>query len=96
MLSRVVEQHLRAEHVGEDELGRAEDRTVDVRLGREVDDRVAAVGRARDGVRVGDVSLVEVVLDAFEVRAVAGVGQLVENDDLVARRRRAAGRTASR
>ena len=30
---------------------------------------------------------VELVLDAVEVRAVAGVGQLVEDDDLVARRR---------
>ena len=39
-MARVVEQHLRAENVGEDELGRAEDRAVDVRLGSEVDDRL--------------------------------------------------------
>ena len=84
MVPRVVEQHLRAEHVGEDELGRAEDRAVDVRLGGEVDDRVAAGGRARDGLRVGDVALVELVLDALEVRPVAGVGELVEHDDLLA------------
>ena len=38
----------------------------------------------RDGIRVGDVALVEVVLDALEVRPVARVGQLVENDHLVA------------
>ena len=80
----VVEQHLRPEHVGEDELGGAEDRTVDVRLGGEVDDRVAALGRARDRVGVGDVALVELVLDAFEVGAVARVGQLVEHDDVLA------------
>ena len=43
-----------------------------------------ALGGARDRVGVGDVALVEVVLDAFEVRAVAGVGQLVEDGDLVA------------
>ena len=86
MLPRVVEQHLRPEHVGEDELGRAEDRPVDVRLGGEVDDRVDAVGGARDRVGVGDVALVELVLDALEVRAVAGVRQLVEDGDLVARR----------
>ena len=85
-VARVVEQHLRAEHVGEDELGRAEDRAVDVRLGGEVDDRLAALRRARDRVRVGDVALVELVLDAFEVRAVARVGQLVEDDDVVAAR----------
>ena len=36
---------------------------------------------------IGDVALVELVLDALEVRAVAGVGQLVEHDDLVAGRR---------
>ena len=41
-------------------------------------------GRRRDRVGVGDVALVELVLDALEVGAVAGVGQLVEDDDLVA------------
>ena len=40
--------------------------------------------------RVGDVALVELVVDAGEVRAVAGVGQLVEDDDLVPRLREAA------
>ena len=42
---------------------------------------------ARDHVGVGDVALVELVLDAVQVRAVAGVGQLVEDDDRVALRR---------
>ena len=39
-----------------------------------------------DRLGIGDVALVEVVLDAVEVRAVARVGELVEHDDLVARR----------
>ena len=39
---------------------------------------------ARDRFRVGDVALVELVLDALEVRAVARVRELVEDDDLVA------------
>ena len=42
--------------------------------------------RATD-LRVGDVALVELVLDALEVRAVARVRELVENDDLLAVRR---------
>jgi hypothetical protein len=68
-MARVVEQHLGAEHVGEDELGRAEDRAVDVRLGGEVDDRVDALGGACDRVGIFDRAVEEVVLDAFEVRA---------------------------
>src|SRR5581483_7126544 len=84
--SCVGEQHLGAEDVREDELGGTEDRPVDVRLRREVDDRVAAAGRTRDRVRIGDVALVELVLDVFEVGAVAGVRELVEDDDLVAGR----------
>ena len=39
-----------------------------------------------DGVRLDDVALVELVLDALEVGAVARVGELVEHDDLVAGR----------
>ena len=89
-MTRVVEQHLGAEHVGEDELGGAEDRPVDVGLGREVDDRLAAGGRGGDRVGVGDVALVELVLDAFEVRPVARVRQLVEDDDGIAGGRQAA------
>ena len=94
--ARVVEQHLRTEHVGADELGRPEDRAVDVRLGREVDDRVAALRRGRDRVGIHDVAVVELVLEAVEVRAVAGVGELVEDDDLVACRDEAARRNGSR
>ena len=70
-----------------DELARAEDRAVDVRLRREVDDRLAACRGRRDGVGVGDVTVVELVRDALEVGPVARVGQPVEDDDLVASHR---------
>ena len=40
-LARPLEQRLRAEHLGVDELARLEDRPVDVRLRGEVDDRLA-------------------------------------------------------
>ena len=54
-----------------------------MRLGGEVDDRVAAVRGARDCVRLRDVALVE--LDVCrQVRAVAGVRELVEDDDVLA------------
>ena len=79
-----------------DELARAEDRAVDVRLRGEVDDRLAACRGGRDGVGVGDVTVVELVRDAFEVGPVAGVGQPVEDDDLVASAPPAAARSASR
>ncbi len=59
-----------------------------MRLGREVDDRLAAAGGRDDRVGVGDVAVVELVLDAGEVLRVAGVGELVEHDDLVAGRAR--------
>ena len=74
-----LEQAHRAEHVRVDELLRPEDRPVDVGLGGEVDDCVASGRGARDGLRIGDVSLEELVLDALEVRGIPGVGQLVEN-----------------
>ena len=54
--AHLLEQHLGAEELRPAEVGRAEDRAVDVRLGREVDDRVAAGGRLRDRLRVADVA----------------------------------------
>ena len=94
--ARPLEQAHRPEHVGVHELLRAEDRAVDVGLGGEVDDRVAAGSRLRDGVGVGDVPVEELVLDPFQVRGVARVRQLVEHGDVGARRRRAGARSASR
>ena len=74
-------------HVRLDELGGAEDRTVDVCLGGEVDDRLAPGGRLCDRVGVADVADDELDSCALEVRGVPGVRQLVEDDDLVALRR---------
>ena len=90
VLARPLEQHVRPEDVGLDELGRAEDRAVDVRLGGEVDDGVAARAGPRDRLGVADVALDEPQSQPVEVRRVAGVRQLVEHDDLVAGRASAA------
>ena len=57
---------------------------------------VAAARPPRDRLGIGDVALVELVLGALEVVAVPRVGELVEDDDLVARPPRAGGRSASR
>ena len=50
------------------------------------DDRLAPRARLGDRVRVADVALDELEPSAVEVRAVAGVRQLVEHDDVVAGR----------
>ena len=55
-----------------------------MRLGGEVDDRVAPGGRLGDRLGVADVADDELDADALEVRRVAGVGQLVEHAHLVA------------
>ena len=69
-----------------DELLRAEDRAVDVRLRGEVDDGLAALRGALDGLRVGDVADDEVGPGSLQVGGVAGVRELVEDDDVVAAR----------
>ena len=66
-----------------DELLWPEDRPVDVRLSGEVDDCLAARAGAGDGVRVGDVADDELRTGALEVRRIPGVGQLVEDDDVL-------------
>ena len=53
-LARGLEQHVRALHVGHDERLGPGDRAVDVGLGGEVDDRVAARDRVGDGRRILD------------------------------------------
>ncbi len=83
MLARPLEQDVRPEHVGLDEVGRAEDRAVDVRLGGEVDDGVAALAGLRDDVGVADVALDESDVAAVEVRRVAGVRELVQHDHVL-------------
>jgi hypothetical protein len=81
----VLEQHLRAAELGSAEVLGSENRTVDVGLGGEVDDRSAALGGLRDVSRLGNVPVME--LDPVrQVRAVARVRELVEDDDVVAKR----------
>ena len=65
-----LEQDEGAEDVGLDELAGGLDRAVDVGLGGEVDDRVAAVERRRDRVAVGDVG--DDQLEALVVEARRG------------------------
>ena len=80
--ARGLEQHEGAEDVRLDELARRLDRAVDVRLGGEVDDRIAALDGLGDPLDVGDVALDEldlVVGQPLEVLAAARVGQLVED-----------------
>src|SRR5581483_9244474 len=79
-----AEQLVRADDVGLDELGRAQDRAVDVRLRGEVDDGAGPGRGGSDGSEVADVALDELAVATVEVRPVARVRQLVEDDDLVA------------
>ena len=77
-----VEQGAGADHVGAGEGVLVVDRAVDVGLGGEVDDRVDALHRLADDLRVLDRALDQ--LDALgQVLRPAGVGELVEHDDLV-------------
>jgi hypothetical protein len=86
------EQAIAADDIGVDERGRVEDRAVDVRLGREMDDRLGLVEveQARDQLMVTDVAVDEgvrgVVGDGGEIAEIAGVGQRVEIDDARAAR----------
>ena len=77
-----VEQGAGADHVGAGEGVLVVDRAVDVGLGGEVDDRVAALHRLAHDRRVLDRA--DDQLGALgQVLAPAGVGELVEHDDLV-------------
>ena len=88
-LARRLQQHVGAVDVGLDEGVRVHDRAVDVRLGREVDDRVDLVRLQRLSHRlcVADVALHEgvarIVVDVQQVVQVAGVGQLVVDQDAI-------------
>jgi hypothetical protein len=67
------------------EVRAAVDRAVDVRFRCEVDDCVATAGCSRYPGRIDDVPAPEVVADSMQVREVAGIRQLVEDDDVVSR-----------
>ena len=65
-VARRLQQHEGAEDVGEDELAGRLDRAVDVGLGGEVDDGVAACDGFGDDAGIGDVALDE--LEALSVK----------------------------
>ena len=80
-----LEQDEGAEDVGLDELAGGLDRAVDVRLGGEVDERVAALDRRGRPPRGRRCRLRPARSPrALEVLGPAGVGELVEHADLVA------------
>ena len=85
-VERGLQQGLGAQDVGDDEVRGAGDRTVDVRLGGEVDDGVVAGHEVVDEVHVADVALDEAVARGVghlgQVRQRAGVGELVQDGDL--------------
>ena len=85
-----VEQPESADDIGFDESGRPIDRTVDMALGGEMHDDVDGVIAQQGQHRrvVADVGLHEaivwIVLDLPQRGEVAGIGQLVDIDDVVA------------
>ena len=90
--ARFLEQCPGADHVRLHELGRPGDRAVDVALGGEVHDGARAMRgeQVPDPLALADVALHEtvprVVAHRVQIAGVAGVGQLVEVDDRLARR----------
>jgi len=91
-LAHQLEQRLGANELGAPEIGGAQDRSVDVSLGGEVDDRLALLRRPFYRLRIADVADDE--LDP-EPSRLAGLpsSELVEHDYLVARALQALGET---
>ena len=84
-----LEENVRAVDVRDDEAARREAGRVEVRLGGEVDDRLAAVRGSGGGDRVRHVALDELMRGAFEPREAPEIRQPVEHDGLVAGRHEA-------
>ncbi len=88
-LASGLAQRLGPEHVGLEETGRVQDGQAVVRLGREVHDRLdpMAVERLFDQGLVADVPVNEdhttCPLQLGDAATIPGVGQSVENDELV-------------
>ena len=82
----IVEQALGAEDVRRDELVATHDRTIDVALGGDVDDAVAALGSTRDVFDGGDITAHEgvarIVGEVGDVLGAPRVGQQVDVDDV--------------
>ena len=94
MPQRGIEHGLSACDICEDEICCTGDRPIDMRFRREVDDGVHVVHQRVDELNVEDVTFDECKARVFsnrvEVGQVAGVGELVENDDRGVRKRRIA------
>ena len=87
MLANRFEQDVRPKDVGTQKLLGVENRAVDVRLGRKIDDRVDAGAKGgADRTRVADIAVDEaiapVALDVAQVSGVPRIGHGVEIDDL--------------
>ncbi len=81
---RGLEQHVGADGVrAHERVGRG-DRAIDVGLGGEVDDGVGAVDRLGHRARVLDRAVEELVLGVLQALAPPRVGELVQDDDVVA------------
>ena len=85
-LARRLKQHIGAVDIRLNESARLHERAVDVRLGGEVDDAGRPFHQLADERRVCDIALDEpisrIVGDIAQVVLVAGVGQLVQVDDV--------------
>ena len=89
MRERGFQQHIGADHVGVDEIGRAIDRAVDMALRRQMHDGIGieASKRFGDGRTIADVGAAEtkarMVLHRSERGEIAGIGQLVDDEHVV-------------
>ena len=87
----LFQEHKSPDDVGVDEIRSLVDRSVDMAFGRQMDDRVGShvADQAANVVAVGDVATNEakapIAGDRFERVEIAGIGQLVEDRDLVRR-----------
>ena len=82
---------MRADDIGLDKCARAHDRSVNVRLGREMHNRVDLLV-AQQGLNrllVDDIAFDESILfvprDGLETAEIAGIGQRIENDEAIFR-----------
>ena len=78
---------MRAENIGAQKLLGIEDRAIDVRFRRKVDDRVdAGPNRVANGFRIANVAVRELIasvyLDVAQVGRIARIGHRIEVDDL--------------
>ena len=89
MRKRGLEQHISADHIGVDEIGRAVDRTIDMAFGGKMHHGIGRKVRkdACHGALVADVRGAEaeaaMAAHGIERGEVAGIGQLVDDEHLV-------------